>query len=161
MAAPKGNNYWEFRSKDGTEPKYTTETLWAKAVEYFQWVKENPLWESVLVAKGIVINKGKKNEKTIYSTALPKMRAMTQKAFQIFADISHTTWDNYCAKDDYVAITTRIGDIIYSQKFEGAAATLLNPNLIARELGLKEYTDNTNKQTIEFVNVSKQFKDKE
>jgi hypothetical protein len=108
-----------------------------------------------------VINKGKKNEKTIYSTALPKMRAMTQKAFQIFADISHTTWDNYCAKDDYVAITTRIGDIIYSQKFEGAAATLLNPNLIARELGLKEYTDNTNKQTIEFVNVSKQFKDKE
>lgn len=160
MAAHKGNNYWEFRSKDGKEPKYTPKLLWEKAVEYFQWVKDNPLFESVLVAKGIVVNKGKKNEETIYSTALPKMRAMTQKAFQIFADISHTTWDNYCDKQDYVAITTRIGDIIYSQKFEGAAATLLNPNLIARELGLKEYTDNTNKQTIEFVNVSKQFPDK-
>ena len=160
MGAPKGNNYWEFRSKDGTEPKYTPETLWNRAVEYFQWVIENPLWESVLVAKGIIINKGTENETIVYSTTLPKMRAMTLKAFQIFADISHTTWDNYSANKDYIAITTRVKDIIYSQKFEGAAATLLNPNLIARELGLKEQAENTNKNTIEYINVSKQFPDK-
>jgi len=109
----------------------------------------------------VTINKGTEDETVVYSTALPKMRAMTLKAFQIFADISHTTWDNYCDKEDYVAITTRVKDIIYSQKFEGAAATLLNPNIIARELGLKEHAENTNKNTIEYVNVSKQFPDKE
>jgi len=160
MSAPKGNKYWEFRNKDGKEPDYKPNELWNKATEYFEWVQDNPLLEFVLVQKGIVINKGTDKEKTVYSTALPKMRAMTLKAFQIFADISHTTWDNYVAKQDYIAITTRIKDIIYSQKFEGAAATLLNPNIIARELGLKEHTDNENKNVIEYVNVSKQFPDK-
>jgi hypothetical protein len=34
-------------------------------------------------------------------------------------------------------------DIIYTQKFTGAAAGFLNPNIIARDLGLKEHTDTT------------------
>jgi hypothetical protein len=139
MPAEKGNKYWQFRDKHGRDHKYTPETLWDEAVDYFNWVEQNPLWESVLVSKGIVVNKGTENEQTVYSTSMPKMRAMTLKAFQLFADISHTTWDNYCNNKDFVAITTRIKDTIYSQKFEGAAATLLNPNIIARDLGL---TDN-------------------
>lgn len=141
MSAEIGNKYWQFRSKDGTEPKYKPDELWEKAVEYFEWVENNPLWESVLVSKGIVINKGTPEEQTVYSTAMPKMRAMTFQGLQLFLDISHTTWDNYKKKKDYIAITTRIEKIIYEQKFTGAAATLLNPNIIARDLGLSDKQD--------------------
>ena len=35
-------------------------------------------------------------------------------------------------------ITTRAEEIIYDQKFSGAAADLLHANIIARDLGLKE-----------------------
>lgn len=159
MPAPKKNKYWQLRSKDGKEPKYNPDELWIKAIEYFEWIENNPLWESVLVAKGIVINKGTKDEKTVYSTTLPKMRAMTIKAFCLFAEICEKTFWNYRNQKDYLQVTTRIEDIIYSQKLEGAAASLLNPNIIARELGLKEQSSVDQKQIIEFKNVSKQFPD--
>ena len=69
------------------------------------------------------------------------MRAMTITGFCLFADISDTTWENYCKEKDFIAVTKWIKDVIYSQKFEGAAAGLLNSNIIARDLGLKEKTE--------------------
>lgn len=39
---------------------------------------------------------------------------------------------------DLLPITTRVESLIYEQKFSGAAADLLNANIIARELGLVE-----------------------
>lgn len=138
MPAHKGNKYWEFRNKHGRDYKYNPDDLWNEALKYFQWIEENPLWESVLVSKGIVVNKGTENEQTIYSTSLPKMRAMTLTGFCLFADISLQTFENYTENKDFIDITTRIREIIYSQKFEGASANLLNPNIIARDLGLKD-----------------------
>ena len=76
---------------------------------------------------------------------VPKMRAMTLEGLCIFLDIDRKTFDNYCAKDDFFPITSHIRDIIYEQKFTGAAANLLNGNIIARDLGLKEKTELTGK----------------
>lgn len=39
---------------------------------------------------------------------------------------------------DFSRIITHVRQIIYRQKFEGAAAGFLNPNIIARDLGLSE-----------------------
>ena len=36
----------------------------------------------------------------------------------------------------YLEVTTRIRQIVYNQKFEGAASGFLNPNIIARDLGM-------------------------
>jgi hypothetical protein len=36
-----------------------------------------------------------------------------------------------------------VEEIIRTQKFEGASADLLNPNIIARDLGLADKQDNT------------------
>ena len=49
--------------------------------------------------------------------------------------------------DDFSMITTRVDGIIRTQKFQGGAADLLNPNIIARDLGLvdKKETDVGNK----------------
>ena len=135
QGAPKGNKYWMMRSKDGKEPKYKPEQLWEKAIEYFEWIEENSLKELQAFAY----------QGTIIEHSLPKMRAMTFEGLELFLDISHTTWDNYKKKKDYIAITTRIEKVIREQKFTGAAAQMLNPNIIARDLGLRDdqKTDST------------------
>ena len=130
---PKQNNYWQFRNKHGRDYKYAPETLWEEAQAYFQWVEDNPLWEQKGFAfQGIVTKEN-----------FPKMRAMTVMAFQLFADITPQTWKNYKETDDFIEVTTRIENHIKSQKFEGAGADLLNANIIARDLGLKDKKDVT------------------
>lgn len=127
MAAPKGMKYWQLAEKMGRNPKYTPKALWQKAIEYFEWVEDNPLQEQKLSSGEIF--------------AMDKMRAMTIRGFCLFAGIDQQTFANYEVSDNFFGITTRIRDIIYQQKFEGAAADLLNPNIIARELGLAEKSD--------------------
>ena len=144
MAAPKQNKYWQFRDKHGRDYKYKPEELWTELIAYAEWVEDNPLLEQLTFhAQG-----------TITKTDSPKMRAMTLKGFQLFADISHTTWDNYEKNEDFIAITTRIRDVIYTQKFEGAASNLLQPNIIARELGLREHSEQEIKLVDEFDSKS-------
>jgi DNA-packaging protein gp3 len=41
-------------------------------------------------------------------------------------------------KQDFSSIITRIRETIYNQKFTGAAAGFLNPNIIARDFGLTD-----------------------
>lgn len=129
MAAPLGNKFWEVRSSHGRKPIFPVpEWLWLAACEYFHYVQDNPLWEMKVTQY-----KGKPVE-----MKLPKMQAMTIKGLCIFLDISYRCWLDYTKKDDFLLVTTRIEEIIYHQKFSGAAADLLNPNIIARDLGLKD-----------------------
>jgi len=133
MAAKEANQYWQFRDKHGRDYKYTPDLLWEELKKYSQWVKDNPLYEEkVFHAAGIV---------TTYDAK--KMRAMTIKGFCLFADICEKTFANYRENEDFIQVITRIEDVIYSQKFEGAAADLLNPNIIARDLGLRDKKDLT------------------
>lgn len=128
MAAHKNNKYWEFRGKHGRDHKYTPESLWYEAVGYFEWVEDNPLLEEKGFAFQGVVTKEK----------FSKMRAMTIAGFCLYADICEKTFANYRDNKDFVQVITQIEKIIYAQKFEGAAADLLNPNIIARDLGLKD-----------------------
>ena len=58
---------------------------------------------------------------------------------------------------DFLSVITRIENIIFTQKFTGAAADLLNPNIIARDLGLMDHTknDNTHKGNVTITRVIK------
>jgi hypothetical protein len=133
MAAPKGNKYWMMRDKHGRDYKYTPEALWNEAVKYFEWIESNPLLEdSVNFYQGVPTHEPVK-----------KMRAMTIIGFCLFADIDHTTLSEYKLNKDFVTIVTRIENIIRDQKFTGAAADLLNSNIIARDLGLVDKMDHT------------------
>lgn len=131
-AAPKGNEFWKARSSHGRKPIFQTpEALWDACCEYFQWNEENPLYEAKVCSyQGV---------NTIES--IPKMRAMTVSALCLFLDIERATWQLYCQREDFIAITTRVEDYIYHQKFTGASADLLNANIIARDLGLREKND--------------------
>ena len=73
------------------------------------------------------------------------MRAMTIEGFCLFCNMAKSTWYEYEKQKAYSQIISRVKDLFYSQKFEGAAAECLNPNLIARELCLSEHSDLTSK----------------
>jgi len=134
--APKGNQFWMQRSSHGRNPIFATpDQLWEACVEYFQWVEEHPLIEYKVLS---YMGEG-------FDHPVAKMRAMTQHGLYIFLDISPQTWANYRGKEDFVEIIERVENIIYEQKFTGAAADLLNPNIIARDLGLRDGTELTGK----------------
>lgn len=133
MPAPKGNKFWEARSSHGRKPTFESpEQLWDAATQYFDWVAENPLQEAI-VYQGVL------NE----DQAKPLMRAMTIDGLCIFLGISHQSLHDYRDKNkDFFEVVTEIKNVIREQKFTGAAAGLLNPNIIARDLGLKDATTN-------------------
>lgn len=129
MAAPKGNRFWEARSSHGRNPKFESpEVLWDACCEYFEWAEDNPLWES----------KAFSYQGEIIKTDMPKMRAMTLAGLCLFLDISDDTWRNYKTDEGFLGVIMRAEKVIYDQKFSGAAADLLNANIIARDLGLSE-----------------------
>lgn len=138
MGAPKGNNYWEFRNKNGRDFKYTPESFWEEAVRYFEWISEK-VWN-----KKDPIKSGDMAGTLI---DVPTQTPMSIESFCIFADISTETFRNYESKEetykDFFEVTTRIRTIIESQQFEGATVGAFNPNIIARKLGLQDKTDIT------------------
>jgi len=133
MPAPKGNQFWKVRSKHGRDKIFSDcDILWSASCEYFEWCEENPLIEQkIFHASGVIT----KDEVT-------KMRAMTIAGLCVFLDIGTSTWHEYKKKEDFSEVITRIEDIIYNQKFMGAAADMLNANIIARDLGLSDKTEN-------------------
>jgi hypothetical protein len=129
MAAPAGNQFWKARSKHGRDRIFASaDLLWEACCEYFQWVEDNPLFEMKPFAyQGVVVQE-----------PVAKMRAMTIGGLCIFLDIDETTWRAWRDQEDFSTVITRVEQIIYQQKFTGAAADLLNPNIIARDLGMHD-----------------------
>lgn len=134
MGAPVGNQFWKARSKHGRKALWNDpEELKAACFEYFEWVEDNPLIEMRPFAyQGEVIQE-----------PVPKMRAMTIGGLCIFLGMTQETWQQYRKKKDFSAISREVEEIIRTQKFTGAAADLLNGNIIARDLGLAEKKDHT------------------
>ena len=133
MQFQKGNKFWLARSSHGRNPIFSDpEQLRNACYEYFEWVEENPLYEEKIFHSSGMITKD----------TVTKMRAMTISGLCIFLDIDRTTWENYRNNPDFFRITKEVEEIIYNQKFTGAAADMLNANIIARELGLSDKMQN-------------------
>jgi hypothetical protein len=132
-----GNRFWEARSSHGAKPKFATaDALWSACCEYFEWVEANPLYEDRLVTfQGSATHE-----------PVAKMRAMTIQGMCIFLDVTHDTWIEWRkSRPDLSEVISRAEGIIYQQKFSGAAADLLNANIIARDLGLADKSELTGK----------------
>jgi len=129
MSAPLGNKFWKARSKHGRDRLFESPAaLWEACCEYFEWVEANPLYEMKAFAyQGVVVQE-----------PVAKMRAMTIGGLCIFLDIDEVTWRRWREVEDFCTVVSRAEQIIYQQKFTGAAADLLNPNIIARDLGLAD-----------------------
>lgn len=143
-----GNRFWEARSSAGPKPRFTDpEVLWRACCEYFAWTAENPLYEAKAFAY----------EGRVTVEPLPKMRAMTIAGLCMFLDVSQETWCDWRKnRADLAEVISRAEAVIYRQKFEGASADLLNPSIIARDLGLadKKELSGANGGPIETKDVS-------
>jgi len=158
MPAPKGNRFWELRSKHGRDKIFASpELLWKEACKYFEWCIDNPLEEEEIV-KGrteVTNPEGHKELKNFERVHVNKMRPFTIQGLTNYLDINKNYFDEFeeglrGKSDDlskgFSGTISRIRATIFQQKFEGAASGFFNANLIARELQIKDeiHTTNTN-----------------
>lgn len=133
MGAPKGNQFWKNRTKHGRDKLFESpEILWEEAATYFDWCDEHPLMSTEIYGKDAIECK------------VPKMRAYTWSGLEVYLNVSDLK--NYRTQPqykDFFPVLTRIEQIIFTQKFEGAAAGFLNANIIARDLQLRDNQDIT------------------
>jgi hypothetical protein len=135
MAAPKKNEFWKLRAINAGPKKLfdTPETLWNAACEYFQYCVDNPLLSVEYVGKGRKVT-------------VPKMRAFTWSGLELYLDIYSLRYYKSDIKyKKFFPTIDKIEKVMYTQKFEGAAAGFLNPSIIARDLGLVDKQQLTGK----------------
>jgi len=126
MEEEKKESLWEISArKVGRPPVYNNpDEMWDDALAYFKWAEDNPLWEAKAFAfQGVVTVE-----------RLAKMRAFTMDGFLLHSGLAQSTWYDYKGKPEFSEVAER--------KFTGAAADLLNANIIARDLGLKDNVSN-------------------
>lgn len=136
MAAPVGNKYWQLRSRHGVEALFDRpELLWEAAEEYFEYVDAHPEYE--------VDFRGKDAERV----EIPKKQPYTLQDLCLYLDVNTAYLRQFKQRiegktDDrskgFATIIARIEEVIYAQKYRGAASGFFNPNIIARDLGLAD-----------------------
>lgn len=129
LKVKEGSKAWDSRLPAGRKLIFKDpQTLWDACVEYFEWNQANPLKE-----EKINFYQG---EPTVHS--INKMSALTMDGLCVYLEIGQSTWYDYCNREVFSEVTKRVDAIMRNQKFTGAAADLLNANIIARDLGLAD-----------------------
>ena len=128
----KGNKIWQLADPETVGRPRIFETpndLWEKAKEYFEYIDSNPILKTDF--------KGKDSEMVKYDLQRP----YTWQGLYVFLGVCNL--ERYRSNDVFANIFTHIGNIIYSQKFDGATVGIFNHAIIARDLGLTDKTDIT------------------
>lgn len=158
MSAPVANEYWMMRTKHGRDRLFSDPKVLLKAAfDYFKWRENNPLYETDFRGKDAT------------EVQIPKMRAFTLNGLCIYLGVNSEYFNQFKKSlegrsdeisQDFSWVITTIYDIIYDQKFTGAAAGFLNPNIIARDLGLtdkqeiKQLNQNVNVDFVDYTELS-------
>ena len=123
MAAEKGNNYYTLR-KD--VPALTPEELKEKAIEYFDYCVNNPIITEEIFNTKLGIER----------IEVRKVRVFTLRGMFMFIGIGKDTFYRYENDDSgkYRDITTHIRDVIFTQKYENAAAGTIKESFIAKDI---------------------------
>lgn len=124
--------------------RYTSpEHMFADVMGYFKWISDFPLLEARSATyQGIT---------EFYD--LTKKRTPTLGGMQLFLGLQNKDWVEFRNgegvdpehSESFKRICEWVEMEIYRQKFENAAAGLLNPMIIARDLGLTEKSEITGK----------------
>jgi len=141
--APIGNQFWKLRSKHGRDKLFATpDLMWEAACQYFEWCEQNPLLEEQLIKRKI-----SRDEEEVDRYQCNKMRAFTIQGLCLYLDCNVVFFNHFedslkgksdDISKDFSQVISRIREIIYQQKFTGAASGFFNANIIARDLRLHE-----------------------
>jgi hypothetical protein len=139
MAAPANNQFWKNRSVHGRDMLFEShELLWKTACEYFNWCDGHPWWRNEPIKSGDRAGQ-------IMKVAIS--RPYTLAGLCIYLKASRNYWKefrkNKNLSEDFLAVIDNIEEIIYTQKFEGAAVGAFNANIISRDLGLADKSELT------------------
>jgi len=133
-----GDAFWQLSAGSLRNPRkfHGADDLLNALCGYFDWMKSNPLQEAKLVSF--------QGDSELQDT--PKMRAPTLQSLCLYLGIARDTWGcwrrgQWCP--EVTLVVNWAEDMMYALKFEAAAGGLLNPNIIARDLGLAERTELT------------------
>lgn len=138
----EGNQYWKLRSKHGRDRIIQDpQALAESADEYFQWCIDNPIYE--------VDYRGKDLQKV----KLPHPMVFQKGELARFCGVAkwETIEDLKTVSKDFLEVVTHIEGIIHDQKFKYGIVGMFNSNIVARDLGLAEKTENTNKWSINLI----------
>lgn len=106
----------------------TPDDLREACLGYLEWADHHPLIEEKhFCAQG-----------QIFTAELKKPRAVTIVGLCLHIGIHRHTWQNYRISDEFDLVCDEIEDRMKQYKFENAVAGLMNPTLIARDIGLVE-----------------------
>ena len=147
MPAPEGNQFWKQRVSHGRDLLFSSpDILWDGCKEYFEATDRRKWFKTDYRGKDAV------------QVDIPTDTPYTITGLCLFLDIGVKTWRLYRDREDFIPVVTRVEQIIYTQKFEGAAVGAFNPSIIARDLGLdKEEKEEGDKETQELtINVKYQ-----
>ncbi|WP_461490202.1 DNA-packaging protein [Pontibacter sp. HJ8] len=143
MTAPKKNAFWKQRTKHGRDKLFASaDLLWKAACDYFKWCDSNPWLKTEQLKKPITI-KDVKGTRAVTIVEIPTARPYTLSGLCLYLDCSQSYFREFKSNppqgsEDFLTVITRIEEIIYTQKFEGAAVGVFNANIIARDLGLAD-----------------------
>lgn len=113
----------------------TPDELYTAAIEAFNWIHRHPKRkQEVFHTKGFITK--------TYSTL---ERPFTFHLLSMVLGVSYQCLDGYRKRDGFEEVMQWIDNVIYTQKFQGAATGTLNPNFIARDLGLADRSEVTGK----------------
>ena len=137
MAAPTGNQFWKNRSEHGRQKLFESPLLlWEAACEYFNWSDAHPWWKNEPIKSG---------DRAGHVMKVAVARPYTLAGLCIYLNASRNYWKelkkNRDLSEDFLAVIDNIEEIIYTQKFEGAAVGAFNANIISRDLGLAELSE--------------------
>lgn len=147
MAAPKGNNFWEARSKHGVDSIFEDgKTFWEASCEYFQWCVANPIEEESNMIVGLgggasKVEKVRRNKPRVFTIhGLCHFLGVNADYITDFKDRLKGKEDDH--SKDFTRFLTRAQETIYNQKFTGAAVGDFNASVMTRDLGLTDKTEN-------------------
>lgn len=138
MAAPKNNQFWKMRSKHGRDKIFESPEIMLNACyEFFEYITTEERWNEQNWV-------GKEGMEVTKKHPTP----FTMQRLCMFLDVNTVYFAQFKSKldlnkeidKDFSKVITHVEEIIYSQKFEGAATGFFNANIIARDLGLKDQT---------------------
>lgn len=106
----------------------TPDDLRDACLEYLEWADAHPLIEQKHFCSAGEIK----------TAEVFKPRAVTIVGLCLHLGIHRHTWQNYRISDEFDLVCDEIEDRMKQYKFENAVAGLMNPTLIARDIGLVE-----------------------
>lgn len=146
MSAPTGNQFWKLRSKHGRDKLFSTPDQMREAIfEYFESIDSDPYFK----AEAKTVNIGD-YQSQIAIARLPVMKPYTIQGLCRYLDCNVSYFSefeqNLKGKADEISkgfseVITRAREVIYENKFSGAAAGFFNANIIARDLGLRDQSE--------------------